>query len=139
MLATNPLVILGDFNLSDINQNTLSGNSLLAHSFCEFVIKLNLLQLIESSTHIHGSILDLLLTNTDDIIQHVVVLPHNISPIQSNHYLITFTISVSLHLMSNGVPHYIYDYYKANFDGLDACIHNSNILNCLASQDMELV
>jgi len=32
-----------------------------------------------------------------------------------------------------------YNYSKANFDGLDACIHNSNILNRLASQDVELV
>ena len=84
--GSSPVVILGDFNLPDINWNTLSGNSSLAYVFCDLVFKLNSLQLIEYPTHIHGNILDLILTNTDDLIQNVIVLPHNLCPVQSDHF-----------------------------------------------------
>ena len=123
-------MILGDFNLPDINWNTLSGSSPLAHTFCDLVFKLNLLQLIESPTHIHGNILDLLLTNADSLIHNVEV---NSSPIHSDHFLINFSISVPGHSTSHFVPYYAYDYSKANFEGLDAYIYNSNLLNCLTS------
>ena len=95
--GSSPVVILGDFNLPDINWNTLSGNSSLANVFCELVFELNLLQLIECPTHIHGNILDLILTNTDDLIQNVIVLPHNRCPVQSDHFLINFSMSISEH------------------------------------------
>ena len=35
--GSSPAVILGGFNLPDINWNTLSGNSSLANVFCELV------------------------------------------------------------------------------------------------------
>ena len=137
--GSSPVVILRDFNLPDINWNTLSGNSSLANVFCELVFELNLLQLIECPTHIHGNILDLILTNTDDLIQNVVVLPHNLCPVQSDHFLINFSMSISEHSLSNITPHYVYDYSKADFEGLDAYIFNSNLLECLTSQDVEYV
>ena len=97
------------------------------------------MQLIECPTHIHGNILDLILTNTDDLIQNVVVLPHNLYPVQSDHFLVNFSMSISEQSLSNITLHYVYDYSKADFEGLDAYIFNSNLLECLTSQYVEYV
>ena len=51
---------LGDFNLIDINWNSLSGQSPFSSKFCDVTFDLNLFQLVEESTHIAGNILDLM-------------------------------------------------------------------------------
>ena len=48
-------------------------------------------------------------------------------------------MSISEHSLSNITPHYVYDYSKADFEGLYAYIFNSNLLECLTSQDVEYV
>ena len=105
MLQNIPVVILENFNFTDIDWQALSGSSPLSHTFCSLVFELNLLQLIESPTHIHDNILDLILTNTDDLIQDVVVVPHDVSPIPSDHSLINFSLSVTT--MNNPSQHTI--------------------------------
>ena len=51
------VVILGDFNMPDINWSTLSGSSTISNNFCKFIFRSNLEQLINHAT---GNILDLL-------------------------------------------------------------------------------
>ena len=97
----------------------------------------NLLKLIKSSTYTHGNILGLL-TNIGDLIQDVVVLPHNLSLVQSA-FLIKFSMSTADHSLTNTMPHYIYDYSKVDFEGLDAHIYNSNLPECLTSRGVEFV
>ena len=63
------LIILGDFNIPDIDWNTLSGFSPVSRQFCDLVFDSGLSQLINCTTHIHGNILDLLLTNSEELIQ----------------------------------------------------------------------
>ena len=60
------LILLGDFNLPDINWNTQSGVSMISNHFCDFVFDNGLGQLINGPTHIHGNTLDLLLTNFEE-------------------------------------------------------------------------
>ena len=48
-------------------------------------------------------------------------------------------MSISEHSLLNITPHYVYDYSKADFEGLDAYIFNSNLLEYLTSQDVEHV
>ena len=57
------LIVLGDFNTSDINWNSLSGQSPFSTDFCDAIFDLNLHQLIEEPTHIAGNILDPILTS----------------------------------------------------------------------------
>ena len=59
------LMIIGDFNLPDIDWDLLNGESKQSTNFCELIVHLNLCQLIISSTHNAGNILDLILTNND--------------------------------------------------------------------------
>ena len=119
-------MILGDFDLPDINWNTLSGCSPLASAFCDLPFELNLLQLIESPTHIHGNTLDIVLTNTDNLIYNLVVLPRNVFPIQTDHFLINFYHIILMIIQ------------KPTLKDLTH-VYNSNLLDCLTSQNVDLV
>ena len=82
-------VIVGDFNLPDIDWDTLSSNIPVSELFCDFVFNNNLLQLINTPTHTRSNILDLLLTISEDLIQNIrVISQHNL--IQSDHFIIIF-------------------------------------------------
>ena len=54
-----PLIIAGDFNLSDIDWSTLTGGSAVANELCNITFELNLFQHIDQPTHIQGNVLDL--------------------------------------------------------------------------------
>ena len=87
------IVLLGDFNCSDINWSSLSGQYPFSSKFCDVIFDLNLSQLIEEPTHSAGNTLDLVLTNVPENISSLInhsELPH---PIPSDHFLITFDYS----------------------------------------------
>ena len=122
-----PVVIMGDFNIPDIDWNTLTGSSLYSNLFCDLVFHLNLSQLVECSTHSHGNILDLIFTNKDDLIDNVIVQSHKAHFISSDHNIVSFDLSLPNHLPINGVPHYVFDYGKCDYEGLNNYILNSDI------------
>ena len=62
-LAPQPVILLGDFNLPDINWNSLSGSTPTSTLFCDLVFDMNLDKLVTFHTHCKGNILDLCLTN----------------------------------------------------------------------------
>ena len=77
--ATDDLVLLGDFNFNDINWESLYGFTPHSAKFCEIIFDLNLCQLISEPTHIHGNILDLVLTNNPDQLFDLTV--HSTQPL----------------------------------------------------------
>ena len=98
-----PVIIIGDYNFSGINWETLSGDSPICTTFCGLVFDLNLNQLVGSPTHICGNILDL-----SELIQNIIVHPHEASPIPTDHLMIGFQLSLCT-CSSNKTPiHYIY-------------------------------
>ena len=64
-------------------------------------IQLNFIQLIDEPTHIHGNILDLVLTNNIDIIHDLSVHSKQPLPISSDHFIITFKIHSNITHPSN--------------------------------------
>ena len=68
------VLILGDFNFPDIDWDLLNGGTRFSSCFCDLLVDLNLHQLVPSSTHKAGNILDLVLTNSDNLIDDVVIL-----------------------------------------------------------------
>jgi len=86
----SPIIIAGDFDLPDINWSTLSATSQASNLFCDLVYDLNLTQL--TATHIHGNILDLMLTNIEESIHNVQIYPHNYQASSSDHFLISIDI-----------------------------------------------
>ena len=101
----------------DVDWDTLSGSSLPSKSFCDFVFQNNLSQLVHSLTHLKGNILDLVLTNSDELINNVeVILPHQ--SLSSDHYIISFQLSLFKPVLSREKPRYVFDFPKANLSGL---------------------
>ena len=60
---TETVIIVGDFNMPDICWSTGTSTS-----FCDFMYKMNLTQLVMDSNHVKGNILDLVTTNTKNLI-----------------------------------------------------------------------
>ena len=64
------VIVVGDFNLPDINWDSLSASTSISNLFCDFLFNNNLSQLVNEPTHIKGNILDLVLTNSDNDISN---------------------------------------------------------------------
>jgi len=60
------IILFGDFNCSDINWSSLSGEHPFSSKFCDAIFDLNLSQLTEEPTHSAGNTLDLVPTNVPD-------------------------------------------------------------------------
>ena len=77
----------------------------------------NLAQLIYSPTHVKGNTLDILLTNSEHIISHISVSkPYDSLP--SDHYKISFFIESNFPLNKSHKPVFVFDYKRANYEGL---------------------
>jgi len=90
--SSEHVIIVGDFNFPDINWSTLTGTTSLSTLFCDFIFDHNLVQFIDSPTHIKGNILDIVLSNTS-LINNIRVEPSQL--ISSDHFLVLFTIASS--------------------------------------------
>ena len=132
-------MLVGDFNLPDINWSSLSSHSTLSDDFCEFVFDCNLSQLVEEPTHIKGNCLDLILTN----------IPGNIGPIQiqktsivqSDHFMLSFTLSAK-YSHPRKVPtltKYVPDLSKLNYSDLCSHFMSVDFSDCLLSTDAEFI
>ena len=107
-------------NFPDIDWDSLSGNSPTSNQFCELLFETGLCQLIDTPTHNHGNILDLLLTNLDDSICDAnVVSVHSIPFLQSDHFDITFSLSTKVSELSRQTTAYFtFNYSRGDYEGL---------------------
>ena len=112
-------MLLGDYNLPDIDWDTLCGNITAGLNTC---FEYNLSQLISYSNHIHGNTLDLILTNNDNLIDSILVSPTDNLPIKSDHYAITFELSLVRPQPTESISQYVYGFFKADFLGMNAYI-----------------
>ena len=137
--STDNLVLLGDFNFSDINWESLDGNSPLSTTFCNIVFNLNLTQLIDQPTHTAGNILDLVLTNIPDSIFNIQIHDNPPLLIPSDHYIITFDIS------NGSVPCKINESYntlnfsKGDYESLCYFLGTVDLSPCYQSEDIEFI
>ena len=136
---TGHLILLGDFNLGDINWDSLCGQSPFSSNFCDVVFDLNLVQMIDEPTHIAGNILDLVLTNAPDNILNLRIHCDPPLPIPSDHFVITFDSHSSLNNDSDQRATPILNYSKGNYNDLCYFLYNSDFTPCLMSEDIEFV
>ena len=125
-----------DFNLPDINWDTLCGNSRVAETFCDVSFEFNLSQPISYSTHIHGNTLDLVLTNSEELVSSISVHPSDNLPISSDHYIINLELSLANPNSPANVTQHIYS--KGDFLGMNVYIFNSDIIHCMHFTDVEI-
>ena len=133
------IIIVGDFNMPDIDWSSLNASNHHSSNFCELIFDLNFSQLVDSSTHCKGNILDLVLTNTQEIIYNLSIIPEQLQPFPSDHFIISFSIDTSTTYFPKETPKYVLDYSKADFDGLCDFLINSDFQPCLTSTNIEFV
>ena len=90
--SNHDIVLVGDFNLPDINWNTLSATSHTSEQFCDFVFNHNLSQFVDKPTHRRGNILDLVLTNTETRFLKVSVFQEQ-HLLLSDYFIISFQLT----------------------------------------------
>jgi len=104
-IANENSIITGDFNVPDINWNTLTAPSHTSSLFCDLVYHLNFTQHIDTATH---NILDPILTNIDDdFTMNVTIHDHSNQPIKSDHFLISFEICCNAYSQPTNSTNYI--------------------------------
>jgi hypothetical protein len=108
------IVLVGDFNMPDINWQDLSVGALSHHknwhsSFLDIVNEFGLTQLIQEATHVKGNILDLVFCSKPHVISQTGV----IDPGLSDHFLVEFKIRADIHEKTHEIREILL-YHKAN-------------------------
>ena len=145
LLSThNDVIIMGDFNFPDINWSSLTGHSHTSTLFSDFMFDNNLTQHVDCPTHTRGNILDLVLTANDELVDNLVVSNPNHS-IRSDHLM----ISLNLLFQPTSIPSqrrlygteslFVYDFPKADMEGICSYLENSNFRHCFVSCDVDFV
>ena len=121
-------IVVGDLNSPDIDWKLLTAHSSSHSLLCDAMFQLNLMQLITEPFHIHGNILDIVITNQPDKIFNIVVSKQNQSP--SDHHPISFVI-----IAPKSRSHYtrctkrlVYNYSQADLEGIQT-IYSMQTLN----------
>ena len=130
-------IILGDFNLPDINWSSLSGTSSFSKQFCDFIFDSNLTQLVESPTHIKGNILDIVLTKTN--IVHDVYVDMSDYSITSDHHIVTFKMDLSVQRYRKHTSRYVFDYKNADMNNFLSYMLDCDFSDCLQSDNIEFI
>ena len=131
-----PVLLLGDFNSPDINWSTLTDSSTSLNNLCEFIFESNLVQLVDSPTHICGNILDLALTNSPEHVTNLLVHPPDYQCVTSDHYLITFTITFE-HLVSSPTINEVFYFIKGDYTGLSEYLLSCDLSSIYNSSGIE--
>ena len=125
-------ILIGDFNFPHINWNTQSSNVSLEQEFLNMFAENVQIQIVDTPTHQHGNIHDLLLTSSSRFIENLIVLKDSIV-CKSDHFPITFDIMIKCK-RNKDTKRKIYNYKKANWDRLNselADIDWTSLLDCL--------
>ena len=111
-------LVVGDFNMPDIDWNTMSAPSICSEMFCEAVVNRNLCQIISEPTHIKGNTLDLVLSDTPERISDINISDQTYS---SDHYFISILFATHYHYSaspSKRNPGVDFNWNKADWTGL---------------------
>ena len=131
------VILCGDFNFPDIDWNLLTGSSSYSNAFCDLVYQFNLSQLVLSPTHIHGNVLDLVLTNDLDLVTDISVASDNsLLPI-SDHLKVTFHVSFSTPPNPQEEIRYIFDYSRADWLGFANYLSDFDFSTLMYSLDLD--
>ena len=123
------ICIVGDLNLPHADWLTSFSNIPIEQSFIDSFNDLSLNQLVDSPTHKSGNKLDILLCNSNELVENLSVLdPHSLC--KSDHYPITFTIKKAFS-RKRTPKRTVYNFKKANWDAInrDLCSVNWTFLS----------
>ena len=138
LVTQHNTILLGDFNFPDINWDTISSSSPQGNLFCEFIFDHSLRQFINAPTHVAGNILDLVLCEFSNLIIDTKVCSNEPFPgLQSDHNLISISLSSKLNAISSKTSHPQYIYRKGVCDGFNQFIFSTDLSSFYESTDIE--
>ena len=103
------------------------------------VFQLNRIQLVTSASHGKGNILDVVIANKDDIVTRPRVHGAVESPVNTDHRMISFELSLSQTKSPRRKPLILLDYKKADWAGLCDHLLDSDFSVCYDSVDEEFI
>jgi len=94
LTSSASVVLMGDFNSSDIDWQLFASSTVSSDHLCDLIIDHNLFQLVDVPIHIYGNILDLIITSDTDLIDDLVVhwLFIGIGPFYNNLFNLSFFV-----------------------------------------------
>ena len=128
------LLIVGDFNVPDVNWSMLTGLSDFYSMLCDLVFVSNLTQLVNQPTLLQGNILDLVLTTLPNLVCNISV-DQSCCRSHSDHYLVSFNAAGGSRDSKRPLRE-DFNFSKADLPGLenflldcsfDTCIHSSSV------------
>ncbi len=138
LASMSNFLLVGDFNSPDINWPTLHAVTPSSSKLCDFVFDHDLSQLVTKATHIKGNILDLILTNSEEAIDNLLIHPSWGSVLGSDHHAVIFTVQIKTSFKSiTRNQLYVYDYTKADWSGLCDYLLDINFSMCYESTCVE--
>ena len=123
------IVLIGDLNLNKVSWSENISTSNFQEKFLDTFNDLNFDQLIDKPTHYKGNTLDVLLTNSPQLISNIDI-KSRYEICTSDHYGIEFTLDISI---SRRKPQKrkIYNFKKANWDRLNSSLRQVQWNNLL--------
>jgi len=132
------IILLGDFNCSDINRSSLSSNNQFSQKLYDVLFGLNLFQLIDEPSDSAGNIFYPVLTNIPENISNLIIQSAPPHPIPCDHFVITFDYS-SNSLTGSSVSRKIFNFPKGDYDDLCNFLVYHDFSSYYMSKDIELI
>jgi hypothetical protein len=111
-------IIVGDLNFPKIDwANSSSPNDKINKPFLDLIIEHGYIQLVDFPTHICDNVLDVILTDDEQIIYHVVPdLPLG----NSDHVTVKFNIALNVENMNDSIKDSYYRWHDADYNAIHA-------------------
>ena len=127
--------IVGDFNMSSIDWNdNISFGSEVQSLFINFLNENNLVQLVKSSTHISGNILDLVIAPANNIINKILIEEPFTS--SCDHQMIYISLLMQNTCQIVALPKR--NFYKADYTIINEFLNHIDWSNVLKNDDIEV-
>ena len=138
IVCNSRLIVLGDFNLPNINWSCLSAHCPASELLCNLVFRYNFTQFVNFPTHTQGNTLDLVLSNSVNLVQEVSTLS---SPsLCSDHFPLSISVlCAQLKASTKPYQRVSYNFRKTDFDGLIYYLLDLDYQHLLLSTDIEFI
>ena len=132
------MVIVGDFKLPQLfhQDNDSDMLTLNNHRFID-LLNDNFLHQINSYPTRNNNILDLLITNTPELLCITDVLSQDQMGLCTDHNGLTFNIQMAIKAPSKSFR-YVYDFSKGNLSGLRANLANDYLSSCISDDHEDI-
>ena len=133
----SPLIIIGDFNSPRVDWHTLSGHTYFSNQLYDLIFQFNMTQLVTSSTHTEGNLLDLVITDSPNLINLLTIHSHKSIPITSDHYLISFTVQHCSVKQKKSPATCIHNFIRCDYHGMCDYLSSCDLSSFYVTADIK--